>query len=54
MTIPQKKPPYLPEEETSWEIERQTEAFLQKLIELNRKQQGEDKKEKLELDDELL
>lgn len=42
-----------PEEESSWEIERQTKAFLQKLIELNRKLQNEEKEEKLKMDDDL-
>ncbi|MBT3390404.1 MAG: hypothetical protein HN413_08335 [Chloroflexi bacterium] len=45
--------PYPPlEEESAWEIERQTEAFLQKLMEVNRKFQEETKDANFKLDDD--
>ncbi|MBT3391765.1 MAG: hypothetical protein HN413_15305 [Chloroflexi bacterium] len=53
MSIPSTKPSNPPEEESAWEIERQTEAFLQKLMELNRKLQDKDKEGKLKLNDDL-
>jgi len=40
-------------EETPQDLERQKQAFLKKLMEINRKQAGEKKKETLNSDDEL-
>jgi hypothetical protein len=53
MPIPQIEQTNLLEEETPQELERQKQAFLKKLMEINRKQAGGKKKEELNSKDEL-
>ena len=53
MPLPKKEQPNPLDEETPQDLERQKQAFLKKLMEINRKQAGEKKKETLNSDDEL-
>jgi len=53
MPIPKIEQPNPLEVETPQDLERQKQAFLKKLMEINRKQAGEKKKETLNSDDEL-
>jgi len=52
MPLPKKEQPNPLDEETPQDLERQKQAFLKKLMEINRKQAGEKKKETLNSDDE--
>jgi hypothetical protein len=53
MPIPKNEQPNPLEKETPQDLERQKQAFLKKLMEINRKQAREKKKETLNSDDEL-